>query len=85
MDKKKKECKKGDANMPTAIKEAIRCQYKSIDVVNDYLINEIENLKRIGELDDNDPEKIQKKQELHDLMVSIGIITEDNELTDNYK
>jgi hypothetical protein len=85
MNDEKSKVKKGEYDMPTVIQKAIASQYESIDAVNAYIIREIEDIKRIGKLDDNDPEKIQKKQEVHDLMVSIGIITEENELSENYK
>jgi hypothetical protein len=73
------------SKMPEAIREAINNQYKSIDIVNEYLLEEIEIIEKLQNMPDDNPEKIKKKKEIHDTLVEIGIITENNELTDNYK
>jgi hypothetical protein len=77
--------KNEESKMPEAIRECIAAEYQSIDVVIRHLQEENEYLEKLRLLPDDHPEKIKKKQEVHDRMVNIGIITADNELTDNYK
>ncbi|MDR0952480.1 MAG: hypothetical protein LBM18_06105 [Oscillospiraceae bacterium] len=85
---KKSEIEKGERIMPTAIKEAIDSEKRSLDKINSYLLKQIQLLEALDELPDNpqnNKKKIEMQKEIQAKLVRVGIITKNNNLKKNYK
>lgn len=80
-----KRIEKGVDAMSAAIMAAIDSENLSLKRINEYLTKQMEYLKRIEQLPDDNEEKIKAKKEAHERLVRIGIIDENNKLTEAYR